>query len=310
MLSEEKKADSAKENIRRLKTPSQVRGLEEFYNEHKYPTESMKAELADRLGLTEKQVSGWFCHRRSKDKMSAKDEMTAARRQDLSSGVIQDHGSDTRQDSCGSNEQEHNVPLEYTREVLSQRLSIEDSPLVRLMMHEQTRECDAGGNDDETSSESSSDTEAEKDGYCFKRRDAADVDRSRNRIPNGSALLARKRKGPFGYLKIKGENPRKTAVKRQLGVQYRLDGPPLGVQFEPLPPGAFEFPMKHAASERYDGVEPILQRQPVDIAAESKQASLYNVPIVSSLHNDEELEMRRSRPLASQDDELCGKLTN
>ncbi|CAI9764658.1 unnamed protein product [Fraxinus pennsylvanica] len=48
--------------------------------------------------------------------------------------------------------------------------------------------------------------------------------------------------GPSGYLKVKGqdENSAITAVKKQLGSHYREDGPPLAIEFDPLPPGAFE----------------------------------------------------------------------
>lgn len=62
----------------------------------------MKSELAEEIGLTEKQISGWFCHRRLKDKKLLEDEAGANGRQDRSSGVIQDRGSGYRQDSCGS----------------------------------------------------------------------------------------------------------------------------------------------------------------------------------------------------------------
>ncbi|XP_039003192.1 uncharacterized protein LOC120129855 [Hibiscus syriacus] len=56
---------------------------------------------------------------------------------------------------------------------------------------------------------------------------------------------------PSGYLKVKGvsENPVIIAVKRQLGRHYREDGPVLSIQFDPLPPGAFEFPSSHPVSE-------------------------------------------------------------
>ncbi|KAG5068156.1 hypothetical protein JHK85_000533 [Glycine max] len=69
---------------------------------HKYPTEEMKLVLAEELGLTEKQISGWFCHKRLKYKRLMKDEVVANGRQDCSSGVIQDRGSGLGQDSCGS----------------------------------------------------------------------------------------------------------------------------------------------------------------------------------------------------------------
>jgi len=73
--------------------------------EHKYPTELMKAELAVKLGLLEKQLSRWFYHRRLKDEKILREEILTLGKQDLSSGVIQDHGSGLKQDSCSSAKQ-------------------------------------------------------------------------------------------------------------------------------------------------------------------------------------------------------------
>ncbi|XP_051142086.1 uncharacterized protein LOC127259009 [Andrographis paniculata] len=55
------------------------------------------------------------------------------------------------------------------------------------------------------------------------------------------APVAKPRSGPSGYLKLKhpSENPAITAVKKQLGSLYTEDGPPLGVDFDSLPPGSF-----------------------------------------------------------------------
>ncbi|KHN17282.1 hypothetical protein glysoja_044568 [Glycine soja] len=67
LQSEENKVSNEKNKKRKLKTPAQLKALEDFYNEHEYPTEEMKLVLAEELGLTEKQISGWFCHRRLED---------------------------------------------------------------------------------------------------------------------------------------------------------------------------------------------------------------------------------------------------
>ncbi|XLR53869.1 hypothetical protein S83_004541 [Arachis hypogaea] len=50
---------------------------QEAVTEHKYPMEEMKQDLAEELGLTKKQISGWFCHKRLKDKRLLKDEAFA-----------------------------------------------------------------------------------------------------------------------------------------------------------------------------------------------------------------------------------------
>lgn len=257
--SEENKDLPEKKMRRRFKTPSQLQGLEDFYNEHKYPTESMKAELAEKLGLTEKQVSGWFCHRRLKDKR------LSTGRQDLSSGVIQDRGSGLRQDSCGSTKQgEHVIP--DLKEVESRRLSGEDR-LALGQNYELKRHYDIVAKDD-TSSESDSDL---NENAYPQSRDLMDVEIAEYVPPNEIISRSRGRMGPSGYLKIKGqtENAAITAVKRQLGRHYKEDGPPLGVEFDALPPGAFESPpVKATPYQAYRGTEQVssgsvdLHRQP------------------------------------------------
>ncbi|KAG2330783.1 hypothetical protein Bca4012_019643 [Brassica carinata] len=204
---------------RKLKTPIQVMALENFYNEHKYPSEEMKAKIAEEIGLTEKQVSGWFCHRRLKDKRSVKEDGNNIGSQDRSSVVLQDRGSVLRQDSCGSTKQ---TDYWKPREVESQRLYDDD---------------DDDDGEDSTSSERRS--SLHKNLVSSK-----DVESSRYvaRSEHPQVMRGYGFSKPSGYLKVKGdsENVAITAVKRQLGRQYREDGPPLGVVFDPLPPGAFE----------------------------------------------------------------------
>lgn len=206
----------------------------------------MKLQLAQQIGLTEKQVSGWFCHRRLKEKRLSSDEAFASGRQDRSSGVIQDRGSGLRQDSCGSTKQEDYRNID-PREVESRRLYGHDFPSADLAYESRTH-YPAHINSSrlvDTSSESSSFLQ---DGLCAQMEDTHNIESSRYLRQNEVIVPVNpKSKGykPSGYLKVKGgdtENAAITAVKRQLGRNYREDGPPLGVEFDPLPPGAFESP--------------------------------------------------------------------
>ncbi|XP_057515219.1 homeobox-DDT domain protein RLT1 [Amaranthus tricolor] len=250
---EENKELPEKNKKRRFKTPSQLQALEDFYNEHKYPTESMKAELAEKIGLTEKQVSGWFCHRRLKDKRIINGELNPPGRQDLSSGVIQDRGSGLKQDSCSSTKQ-GDYKLADIREVESRRFSQNGLPAVEINYEQ--RALDDGTEMDDTSSESNS---APQDNLHPYKRSPLVVEATDYRTPNGFVAQNRRRVGPSGYLKIKGqtENVAITAVKRQLGRHYREDGPPLGIEFDPLPPGSFESPSKNANTDAYGVPEPV-----------------------------------------------------
>ncbi|XP_042484461.1 uncharacterized protein LOC122064768 [Macadamia integrifolia] len=244
--SEEEKILPEKNKKRRVKTPSQVEALEKFYNEHKYPSESMKSELAEELGFSEKQISGWFCHRRLKDK-KLREEACANGRQDLSSGVIQEHGSGLRQDSCSSTKQgdyRHFDP----REVESRRLYGQDYPVTDVTYKNMGQYMHAGhyGTADNTSSGSSS---ASQDRLLPLSGNQYDMEPSRyhSRNSNNTPMDTRgvqDRGYMRGYSNLQDdvEHAAITAVKRQLGRQYLEDGPPLGVEFQPLPPGAFEPP--------------------------------------------------------------------
>ncbi|KAJ4827078.1 hypothetical protein Tsubulata_013892 [Turnera subulata] len=241
--SEQNRVSAEKNNKRILKTPGQVVALENFYNEHKYPSEEMKTVLAEQIGLTEKQISSWFCHRRLKDKRG-KDEVCTNGRHDRSSGINQDRGSGLLQDSCGSTKQGDYRNTD-AREVESERLYGHDFPTA-----DRTSRYTGNLSDmDNSSSESGSSLQ---DKFISQNCDAYNGESSKYLtetgsgtplIPKGTNSMGYK---PSGYLKVKGEieNAAITAVKRQLGRHYREDGPLLGVEFDELPPGAFASPSR------------------------------------------------------------------
>lgn len=67
---------------RQMKTPFQIEILEKTYAHEAYPPEGIRAELSKQLGLTDRQLQMWFCHRRLKTK---RDEAAQKRREmDLS----------------------------------------------------------------------------------------------------------------------------------------------------------------------------------------------------------------------------------
>ncbi|CAL5434035.1 unnamed protein product [Camellia sinensis] len=263
--SEDNKALPEKNKKRRLKTPFQVEALEKFYSVHKYPSEEMKFQLAESIELTEKQVSGWFCHRRLKDKKSIYVEASANGKQERSSGIVQDRGSGLRQDSCGSTKQGDNRHVD-PREVESRRCSGQDLSAADLAYEHGRRHNGNYSDVDDTSSESSLPLQHRfhpQNEVPFDIATSSCLPQNENIAPLNSMGI-RTRTGPSGYLKVKGqvENAAITAVKRQLGRHYREDGPPLGVEFDPLPPGAFESSIKEPDNEPYYLGDPNLLHSP------------------------------------------------
>lgn len=53
---------------RKMKTASQLEILEKTYAVEPYPSEAIRIELSGQLGLSDRQLQMWFCHRRLKDR--------------------------------------------------------------------------------------------------------------------------------------------------------------------------------------------------------------------------------------------------
>lgn len=251
---------------RKFKTPAQLEALENFYTEHTYPNEKMKADFAKKVGLSEKQVSGWFCHRRLKDKRLLK-EASANGKQDLSSGVIQDRGSGLKQDSCSSNKQGSYRYFDL-KEVESRRFdgpdyATPDRPYSKRGVRMPTGIYSTAEN---TSSGSSS-TSHER---LFPHKGGRGTHDMENlRYPNRSSnsmLISEgvKNKGKAlvsGYLHLRDEieNAAIISVKKQLGRLFCEDGPPLGIEFQSLPPGAFDSPVRNQVNDTYQMADPVRQ---------------------------------------------------
>ncbi|BAT80855.1 hypothetical protein LR48_Vigan07g034000 [Vigna angularis] len=297
LQSEENKVSNEKNKKRKLKTQSQLSALETFYDEHKYPTEEMKVELAEKLRLTEKQISGWFCHRRLKDKRLMKDEAVANGRQDRSSGVIQDRGSGLGQDSCGSSKHADYRYLDAkeveSHDFYNNEISVADMTHRRMNHYPENVSVV-----DDTSSESSSFLQERA---FAQGQDPYDMEPSRHLTPNG-ALPPLNPKGavnlgykPSGYLKVKGEieHAAITAVKKQLGRHYEEDGPLLGIEFDLLPPGAFECQTEDPANEPFCVANPPLLNSP-EISAAKKHNLSSRYDSHYTKFNSQDLHMERA----------------
>ncbi|XVF47232.1 hypothetical protein PTKIN_Ptkin03bG0092800 [Pterospermum kingtungense] len=285
---EENKVSLDVNKKRTVKTRAQVMALENFYKEHKFPSDEMKAQMAVQVGLTEKQISSWFCHRRLKDKR--RDESYANGRQDHSSGVIQDRGSGLRQDSCGSIKQGDYWNID-PREVESQRIYGQDFSAVDRKYERRSHQNPYDAHVEDTSSESSLSLH---DQLISESRDPYDIQISAKLTENEAITRINPRSAksmgykPSGYLKVKGEteNPAITAVKRQLGRHFREEGPLLGIEFDTLPPGAFEFPSSSPVNEPIYVRDPQKTHSP-DISGVIKQP---NLNVVEKLGRDWKLE--------------------
>ncbi|CAI8617390.1 unnamed protein product [Vicia faba] len=56
---------------RKMKSASQLEILEKAYAAEAYPSEALRAELSVKLGLSDRQLQMWFCHRRVKDRKAS-----------------------------------------------------------------------------------------------------------------------------------------------------------------------------------------------------------------------------------------------
>ncbi|PRQ29011.1 putative transcription factor & chromatin remodeling DDT family [Rosa chinensis] len=126
---------------RQMKTPFQLETLEKAYALETYPSESIRAELSEKLGLSDRQLQMWFCHRRLKDKKEGGSGSGPgpgpgpAKKQRKSVAVLPEppiddlaHGSEPGSD-YGSGSGSGSSPFGHAdRNVVSRSVVVEDMP--------------------------------------------------------------------------------------------------------------------------------------------------------------------------------------
>lgn len=95
-----------------------------------YPTEASRAELSEKLGLSDRQLQMWFCHRRLKDKKEGQAKEAASKKprnavtEEFEDEARSEHGSHS-----GSGSRSGSSPLGYGQ--LPQVLSGNMGPMGR-----------------------------------------------------------------------------------------------------------------------------------------------------------------------------------
>ncbi|KAL3509303.1 hypothetical protein ACH5RR_028704 [Cinchona calisaya] len=182
---------------RKMKTASQLELLEKTYAVETYPSEALRAELAVKLGLTDRQLQMWFCHRRLKDRKPSGEKRV---KKETSPGMVaglpssgvgrelvgglggevgNDHGLSLGRSALGPMEIQHQHRIVHRTGTALARIGTE-MPTVK-------------------------------------------------RYYEPPQALSELRAIAF--------------VEAQLGERLREDGPVLGMEFDPLPPGAFGAPI-------------------------------------------------------------------
>ncbi|KAL2252203.1 UNVERIFIED_CONTAM: Homeobox-DDT domain protein RLT2, partial [Sesamum indicum] len=179
---------------RRMKTPSQLEILEKTYASETYPSEALRAELSVKLGLTDRQLQMWFCHRRLKDR-----KPPTEKRQKKSFSPSAAAGP-----SGGS----------------ADEMILDDADMAK----EPGSGLSLFGNMD------------------LLQQQQRVVHKVGSAVPRISSELPSMRRFYEPPLAI-SEQRAIAFVEAQLGEPLREDGPILGMEFDPLPPGAFGAPI-------------------------------------------------------------------
>ncbi|XP_024008708.1 homeobox-DDT domain protein RLT1 isoform X2 [Eutrema salsugineum] len=180
---------------RQMKTPFQLETLEKVYAEETYPSEATRAELSEKLDLSDRQLQMWFCHRRLKDKKDGQTKKPAK-------------------------------PVQPAAAAAAALSSVNELP--------------AAGSVPEPDSRSGSGSGSGCSPYSESRRNFASGSSS-----SRAELDEYEKMGNASYEPRLSMMVRRAIVciEAQLGEPLRDDGPILGMEFDPLPPGAFGTPI-------------------------------------------------------------------
>lgn len=311
-----RETSSHEKQKRKLKTPAQIEALEKFYNEHKYPTEAMKLEFAEKISLSEKQVSGWFCHRRLKDKKILQGEIYTNVKQNLSSSAIHDRISGVKQESCSSTKQ---VDRNLDSKEVESKMFYGYKSSSDLLAYEASNKHPCAGNnrfaEDRFSGSSSasqgSDLQSNENLYAEQPSRSKLFDDSSLLMSNKNTIMKSKEhmvNPRHSVLQLENDFPAISAIKWKLGRHYREDGPLLGFVFDPLPPGAFDSPIRDSKCEPYY-VGDSMQHEPSSFYASIKEHRVYGKYNIEKLDCKAYQEQRNSKrtKLAFID---CNEITN
>lgn len=158
-----------------------------------YPSESLRAELSVKLGLTDRQLQMWFCHRRLKDRKPSAEKRQ--RKSAITSAVA-----------------------EPSNEIVHEKVVVSNADVAK---------------DSRSSLALFGNMEKQQKRVAHKAGTAVP------RISTESASVRRYYEPPLAI----SEQRAIKFVEAQLGEPLRDDGPILGMEFDPLPPGAFGAPI-------------------------------------------------------------------
>ncbi|XP_057537451.1 homeobox-DDT domain protein RLT2 isoform X4 [Amaranthus tricolor] len=208
---------------RKMKTPSQLEALEKTYQIASYPSEALRAELSAQLGLSDRQLQMWFCHRRLKD-----------RKPQSSSG-----GGGGG--SSGKRSRKGELLPSVTATVTVAASGTPPLPPPPVVPKDDMLGSELGIEHGSGSGSGSSPY-----GHMDPRR--AYVGRPGVAVPRISGH-GRYYEAPQSVSELRAI----AFVEAQLGEPLREDGPALGMEFDPLPPGAFGAPIASLAPQKTAG---------------------------------------------------------
>ncbi|KAA8524323.1 hypothetical protein F0562_010746 [Nyssa sinensis] len=212
---EKKKPPEGENKVKRkMKTALQLEILEKTYAVETYPSESLRAELSVKLGLSDRQLQMWFCHRRLKDRKA--------------------------------------LPVKRPRKDTSPAAAVASSSVAgdEMVVGEV-------GNEHGSGSGSGSSPFGHVDS---QQRVVPRVGTAVPRIGADMPAIKRYYEPPQAISELRAI----AFVEAQLGESLREDGPILGMEFDPLPPGAFGAPIVTIGQQKPAGrpYEPKLYERP------------------------------------------------
>lgn len=199
----------------------------------KYPSEASRIVLSRELGLSEKQLQIWFTHRRHKDRRDGieDDKLTFySKRSKVDIANDEPWSGKKGEIDLNSREDEDDSEDGYPARVLAEER--DDEALILEHMNGGAVEVHNGGHQ-----------EPVKNKPGPKRKPGP----KGPRVPRDPSKPPRK-PGPKPKINAQAAAERAAilAVESQLCGPLQEDGPPLGFEFDPLPPGAFQ---EHLTSE-------------------------------------------------------------